>query len=353
MRKIGDFRLNKLLSSPELYPINIDTRRHLVSFIPMTLDRYRLSSFLDGGSSGISPIVYTFNLDDLLLFGLHAPHCTAAVNYVFHTAYCCSTLLARYLDLIPACFVLKEPSILAQLAMLRPSGNPALNLAQGMATGDEWQSLMNLAIRLLTRTYAPDHVVVIKVNDLCNSIGHALLKTDRRSQIVFLHVPLRTFILSVLKTQSRRVWLRTRLRDTRKAAESFPRLDGIDPASLRDAEGAAYLWLLNSLIYNRLRMGEDSARVLAFDGEKVAENPKQALAEIASFFRLTLPESTLSQLLVDPSVGRYSKNLSVEYNTESRRHDLERVQARFGKEAENGVDWAGGIKPSLEFDGPW
>src|SRR4029077_2368313 len=132
--------------SPELYPIGINRLRHLVSFVRMSPDRYRNTSFLDPGATSLAPSVYTFNLDDLLLYGLHVPNHAAPVHYVFHTAYCCSTLLARYLDLIPPCFVLREPGVLAQIAMLRPRRNAELNsVPTGAATADEWQDLMNLA----------------------------------------------------------------------------------------------------------------------------------------------------------------------------------------------------------------
>jgi hypothetical protein len=336
--------------SPGLYPIGIDRLRHLVSFVPMSPDRYRNSSFLDPAATRMGPDVYTFNLDDLLLYDLHVSNHRVPVHYVFHTAFCCSTLLARYLDLIPPCFVLREPGILAQIAMLRPRGNPASNLGHSASTADEGQTLLNLVMRLLTRTYASEDIVIIKVSDFCNSLGDALLKVDTRSRIVFLYVPLRTFILSVLKRQSRRVWLRRRLRDTRKVAGSFPELASVDPGRLRDAEGAAYLWLLNRALYNDLRMGEHSARVLAFDGDTVAESPKRAVAEIAAFFRLTLSEQSLSQLLAHPSVGRYSKDLSLQYDVESRRDALAEMRGRFGMEAEKGVEWACRITQRLEFE---
>jgi hypothetical protein len=348
----GEFHLSSLMLSPELYPIAIDRLRHRVSFVPMSPDRYRSASFSDLATAGTAATAYTFNLDDLLLYGIHIPNHAVPVHYVFHTAYCCSTLLARYLDLIPPCFVLREPSLLAQIATLRPSGNPKPNLAHNAATEEEWQELMKLALRLLTRTYTPANVVVIKVNDLCNSLGSELLLTDARSRIVFLYVSLSTFILSVLKRQSRRVWLRRRLRDTRKAAESVPELARIDPAKLRDAEGAAYLWLLNKTHYDNLRRGDHSARVFACDGERVAESPEIAIADIAAFFGLPLSQQGLSQLLAHPFVGRYSKDQSVQYDAESRRHDLAEMQSRFGVETEKGVEWAYGIKQEIEFEEP-
>lgn len=338
--------------SPELCPVGIDRLRHIISFVPMSKDRYR-NAFLDPRTSQTWPNAYAFNLDDLLLYGLHTPSQTAPVYYVFHTAFCCSTLLARYLDLIPPCFVLREPSVLAQIAMLRPRGNSGPDEVGGLATADEWQTLMSLVVRLLTRTYAPADIVVIKVNDLCNSMGDALLKMDVRSRIIFLYVSLETFVLSVLKRQSRRTWLRTRIRDSRRVVELFPALANIDTARLGDAEAAAYLWLLNSALYQDLRNGEYSEHVFALDGDKVAESPKTVIADVAAFLQLTLSEQRLDELLNHPSVRRYSKDTSHPYDANSRRTDLAQAQIRFGAEVEEGVEWAHGIKQRLEFDSPW
>jgi hypothetical protein len=335
--------------SPELYPINIDSRRHLISFVRMFPQQYRDMSFLDPGATAREERTYTYNLDDLLLYGLHVSKNAAPVHYVFHTAYCCSTLLSRYLDLIPPCFVLREPGLLGQIAMLRPSRNPGSNSALSV-TAAEWQGLLNLSVRLLTRTYTGADIVVIKVNDLCNSLGDSLLEANAHSKIVFLYVSLEIFILSVLKRQARRVWLRRRLRDTRTSAESFPELANIDPGTLRDAEGAAYLWLLNNAIYNALRAGNHAARVIALDGDGVAENPEVVLTKVAAFLGLTLHGPKLTQLLAHPYVRRYSKDLSLEYDTISRRQTLADTQAQFGMEAERGVQWASGIKHTLEFE---
>jgi hypothetical protein len=338
--------------SPELCPVGVDMLRHTISFVPVSRDHYQ-NAFLDPRSGQLWPNYYAFNLDDLLLYGLHTPSQTAPVYYVFHTAFCCSTLLARYLDLVQPCFVIREPSVLAQIALLRPLGTLGVNDAAGMTKADEWQSLMRLVVRLLTRTYAPGDIVVIKVNDLCNSVGDALLEIDARSRVIFLYVSLRIFLLSVLKRPSRRTWLRMRIRDTRRVAQQFPALASVDTARLCDAEAAAYLWLLNSALYQELSNGKYSKQVFALDGERVAERPKTAIEDVAAFLQLALSEQRLDELLNHPSVRRYSKDTSLEYDASSRRTDLTQADARFGVEAEEGVAWASGIKRRLEFDSPW
>ncbi len=340
------------MSSPQLFPINLDNRRHLVSFVRMSRRGYRNMSFLDPRASPMGPDLYTVNFDDLLLYDANSIHRSAPIHYVLHTALCCSTLLARYFDLISSCLVLREPNMLAQIAIRRPFGlaEAGTNNGQHIHKGvEEWQQQLSICLKLLGRTYTANEVVVIKVNDACNFIGDVLLSNDARSKIVFLYVEIRTFLLSVLKSQRRRTWLRRRLADNRKAAQAVPLLSAIDTASLSDAERGAYLWLINSAICDRLRTGLDSERVLPLDGERVAEAPKETLRIVGDFLGLPLEEPQLEKMLVHPSISRYSKDLSQTYNVNSRRNEAKTLEAQFGDEVEQGIEWARRIKNELQF----
>jgi hypothetical protein len=339
-----------IMSSPRLFPVNLDPRRHTISLVPMSRDRYRNLSFLDPRSSRMGPDLYTMNFDDLLLYNDNIEAHSAPVHFILHTALCCSTLLARYLDLIPASFVLREPTVLAQIAMFRPSNPSSLKSPEsGKMKVQNWTNIFALGIRLLSRTYRVDDIVVIKVNDLCNVLGDKLLMNDARTKIVFLYVGLRTFIVSVLRTEKRRAWLRRRLLDNQMAIQMFPRLADVDTTSLSDAEAGAFLWLLNSALCHRFSMGVDSSRVAVLNGDGVAESPREAVRTVAGFFGFTLEEAQLKEILAHPSVSRYSKDLSQVYDLESRRQDLRKLEDSLGSEADKGIEWALQTKQGLEF----
>jgi hypothetical protein len=339
--------------SPELYPASIEPRRHLISFVEMSKEQYRSTSFLDTVAGATGSNVYTFNLDDLLLYGIQGFRPSVSVHYILHTAYCCSTLLARYLGLVQPCFALREPAVLAQIALLRPDGNIRANGFDDPISAPDWKSLLGLGIHLLTRTFASGDVVVIKVNDLCNLLGDVLLEMNPQSRIIFLYVPIRTFVLSVLKQKSRRLWLRSRLASNRRTASMIPALREIDTADLTDSQGAAFLWLINSALYNNLRLGTHSDRVLPLNGDRVAEEPGTTVANLTRFLELSVTEEKLTSVLAHPAASRYSKNMSIQYDASGRRRDLERMEVEFGLEADEGLQWAHGIKTSLEFDGRW
>jgi hypothetical protein len=279
------------------------------------------------------------NLDDLLLYNRCVPRTPASMHYILHGAFCCSTLLSRYLDLVRGCFVLREPTILAQLGVLKFSMMSRAGESLSERREGVWEQLMNLGLALMNRTYAPDDTVVIKVNDLCNALGDVLLSSDPRSKIVFLSVDLRTFLLSCLKSEKRRNWVRMRLRNTSKIAASVPILANVDLASLSDAEAAAYIWLLNVTLCQGLRSGSNSARVMVLDGGQVAENGSDVVRAVTKFFELQLSGDDLSAIPLDCTSSRYSKDRSREYDSRVRRNDLIALEVSLGREADAGMDW--------------
>jgi hypothetical protein len=335
--------LDEIISSPDLHPVTVDVRAHQTSFVRLSRHDYRKAAFLD--ISRMPPHeLHTFNLDDLLLHCAGALEQTAPVHYILHGAFCCSTLLSRYLDLIPSCFVLKEPNILLPLAGLffpQTSGKGGIS----SAGDDEYRNeIFSLVMGLLGRTHPGDRAVIIKVNDMCNALGYNFLQRDPRSKALFLSTPLRTFLLSAFKYPKRLEWLRHRLRDVERHAARFPILAGVDPTILGDAEGAAYLWLLNQELCKELIAQAGPARVLPYEGGGVADAPEEAIRTVAEFFGFVLTEDEIKSIVSHPTTSLHSKlPVSRRYDAKSRKEEFEESERRFGKEVDQGLEWASRI----------
>src|SRR5215471_16203658 len=151
-------RLQDLFTSPDLYPLILDVERNALTFLRMSPESYRDSVFLDLRAQPAEAGKYTIRVDDLLLAAARSSPVPKRVHYILNSAYCCSTLLARYFELLPTCFVLKEPRLLSQLAVLKNGANAS------------WKAAFALCLRLLSRTYEPDQMVVMKPVDCCSLI---------------------------------------------------------------------------------------------------------------------------------------------------------------------------------------
>lgn len=320
--------LGNLFISPEFYPLSIDFQKHTVRFVRMSRDAYRQSVFLDGRVRHLGTDRYEIRIDDLLLGAANTSPVTKPAHYILHTTFCCSTLLARYFELHPHCFVLKEPGLLTQLAL--EFGRWDL----------PWREVYNLGVRLLTRTYEPGEFVVIKPHEPVNVLASLLLRDNAQTTLTFLSTPLRSFLLSVLKAQERRDWVQRRIHGTAASASACPALADINLGELRDPEAAAYLWLVNQFLCTELISGPFQSRVLILDGGQVAGSPGEVLSAVGAISGIPLDEELIGRMLNHPSVQRYSKNLSRPFNASSRQHELAELESYWGAEADIGVEWA-------------
>jgi hypothetical protein len=327
----------ELFRSPDFYPLKMDFDNGMISFVPMSKATYKASSFLDGRTQPTNAERYDIPAADLLLAVADLSPIPNRVHYIFHAAFCCSTLLARYLELIPPCLVLKEPLFLTQMAVVRPRAIEAHN--NGALDPAEWARLLDLCARLLGRGYSPDEVVAIKVNDICNSLGELLLARDPASKAVFVTIGLKDFLLVLLKSPDRRQWLRGRLLKAQKDAAIVPELAGFDPTHMTDAEGGAYLWALNEALRARLcSLGQ--ARVLTLPGEEISDAPAGAVLAAAKHFGLPVSRSLPKDILCGVTAARYAKDPSRAYDARSRHKELKTLQKQIGTEADRGVEWA-------------
>ena len=321
-------RLQELFTSPDLYPLLLDTERGILTFLRMTRESYRNSVFLDLRARSAGDGTYDFRLPDLLLAATRQPAAHKRTHYILNSAYCCSTLLARYFELLPSCFVLKEPRLLAQMAMVE---RQSLHW---------WDAAFDLCLRLLSRTYDPDQMVFMKPVDCCSMIGHRLLQHNPEATITFLMIPLRNFILSILKSGERRDWAGMRVRQIFKRGATWPQIAGKNLEQLSVAESSACLWLVHRYLAEELLRGPHRSRVLLVDGDEVAESPRQTLAAITALCRLPVDDAQLDWLVSHPWVARYSKDLSRPYDASTRAAEITELERCWSAEADTGMEWA-------------
>lgn len=173
------------LATPDWFPALFDHERKTLAFFQMTRHTLRQLAFHHEAIFRSGNRTLNVPIDKLSRLKPSVPS-----HFILHTALCGSTLLARYLEDLPRCFVLKEPSLLTQLALVPYS--------------DSWPDWFATSLNLLGRAYPSDAATIIKLHDVCNWMGGLILDHDPRTRIVFLYNPLRTHLLHFLKDQRRR-----------------------------------------------------------------------------------------------------------------------------------------------------
>ena len=330
--------LTRLFTTPDLFPMEIDAERNSIAFIGVSRAWYRDNVTLNGRQdlrSGVE--VYSAEVTRLMA-DLPAPGAGPPSHYILHGAFCGSTLLARHLEVLPRCFVLKEPHLLGQLARLKVSlPNSFLYKPQ------LWDDWFKVAMALLTRAYSSDMAVIIKPTDLCNWMGDLLLDRDNRSRIVFLASPLREFLTSVLRPdRDRRALLRNRVRRAVKHLAKIPFLSEVATPALSDGQCAAAIWLFNNHLCSSLLERPDADRVLAISSEELFSEPRETLLKVASLFNLMLDEANSQALMNFNPSARHSKakDKDVPYSAAIRTSELADAERKIQEEIEMAISWA-------------
>ncbi|HEX8124905.1 MAG TPA: hypothetical protein VF548_04920 [Allosphingosinicella sp.] len=276
-------------------PNRYDESQDLVHFVRLTREEHRSVTFItDEYIPARAPRLVLRRSDAAAAAGPPAP-----LHFVFHSAYCCSTVLARAFDIEGASMGLKEPLILNDMVGWRRRG------------GDPRQvgAMLDTALTLLARPFAPGEAVVVKPSNVLNALAPAMLGLRPEARALLLYAPLPDFLRSIArKGLWGRRWvrelfigqLRDGIVDLGLAEQHY--LD------LTDLQVAAAAWLAQQDVFARLvdRFGE--ARVRTLDSAALMARPREAMERLSDLFALGLDEEAIAKVLAGPAFTSHSKS---------------------------------------------
>ena len=222
----------------------------------------------------------------------------APIHFVFHSAFCCSTLLARAFDQPGWAMGLKEPTILNDLIGWHRRGD----------RGPDMASVLDDVLTLLARPFATNEAVIVKPSNAINALAAPILALRPDARAVLLYAPLRTYLGSVAKKGiDGRLWVRVLLLgllDDKLVDLGFaPR----DYLGLTDLQAAAVGWLAQQALFARLIAQFGADRVRTLDSEQLTADPTGTMRRLAVLFGLPLDEVTLDAIVTGPAFTRHSK----------------------------------------------
>ena len=269
---------------------------------------------------------------------------SAEINFIFHSAYCCSTLLANAYDRPGQAFSLKEPVILNDIVGWRQRG------AEPNAVG----KVLNDALRLLARPFTPGEIGVVKPSNVVNGLAKASMGLRPRSRAVLLYAPLEIFLGSIAnKGLFGRLWVRDLLRKQLRDGTIHLGFEPEDYFLQTDLQVAAVGWLSqHALFADMATTWPDRVRTLS--SETLTADPARALAEIDEFWRVQGGASERADAIAH-SFGRNSKT-GERFNAEDRRRAQQSAGEIHRDEVEKVVVWATAVAKnaglSLDLPGP-
>lgn len=263
---------------------------------------------------------------------------TAPIHFIFHSGFCCSTLLAACFDQPGLATAFSEPMILNDLHGWRKRG------AAPAAVG----ALLDDSLSLLARPFGGDPAAVIKPSTLLNGVASAMLRLRPEARAILIHAPLRDFLVSIAKKGlDGRLWARELFLNMRR--EGLTGSMGFDDEAFfgqTDLQIAACAWLGQQAVFTSLASVYPE-QVRTIDSEAFLDQPDSALRAAAKHFRLELSDDRLSQALTGP-LQRNSKD-QTSYSREGREADYAVALEKYGDEVNKVELWAKEVAKAVDI----
>jgi hypothetical protein len=280
---------------PAWLPNRYDESRDLVHFVRLTREEHRSVTFItDEYISPDAPRLVLRRSDVAAAAGPPAP-----IHFIFHSAYCCSTVLARAVDIEGVSMGLKEPLILNDLVGWRRRGADPGRLG----------AILDSTLSLLARPFAPGEAVVVKPSNVLNSIAPAMVALRPQSRAILLHAPLPDFLRSIArKGLWGRRWVRELFIGQLRDGMVDLGLGEQHYLDLTDLQVAAAGWLAQQGAFARLVERFGAARVRTLDSGTLMARPGEAMRALSDLFGFGLDEAAIEGILAGPAFTSHSKS---------------------------------------------
>lgn len=303
-----------------------DPGHDAIQFRRVTREQHRRATFLTDAALGgeVTPTVIA-RADAIAAGPPQAP-----IHFVFHSAFCCSTLVARAFELPGRSMGLKEPVILNDIVGWRQRGE---------ARGPAIARALDHAMALLARPFAAGEAVIVKPSNLINGLATGMLALRPEAHAVLMYAPLDIYLRSVAKKEMEgRLWVRDLL--VKLLGDGLVDLGFADAdyLMLTDLQVAAVGWLAQHALFGRLAMAHP-ARVRTLDSETLLAQPSEAIAGLAQLFGLSLSERDVARVVDGPAFKRHSKTKGV-YSPDARIAEYDQAATLHADELHKVSVWA-------------
>lgn len=324
-------RLKDFATDPDLLLHRVDLERGELVFARVNRDTYQESAFLDARMAPVHGDKLRIPLAALLTLGSHA---SAHPAFIFHTSFCCSTLLARSLQRPGLSHVLREPWAFSQMCKVK----------KVLSTAGRWETeghaLLDLVLALLCKTYGANERIIIKPANLANEIAADTLSLRPEAKALLLYSRLDDFLISSLRMDAE---TRGKLAGFAAAAagfsgyfEHFPELAS---QAWTPLQSAVILWHAQLLHFRNL-IAVHGTRLRALDAAALLAAPQPILVEAARFLGFGTEAETLADCVDGPLWKRHSKHGDTGYDPVAREDEFRALSRQHADDLAASRRWA-------------
>ncbi len=287
---------------------------------------HRAATFLTDEYLGAEPNPVVLRRAEIMA----AAPAPAPVHFVFHSAFCLSTLIARAFDIEGKAMGLKEPLILNDLAGWRQRGAEPRALS----------AVLDDSLTLLARPMAAGERIIIKPSNVANGLAAAMLGLRPDATALLLHAPLDTYLRSIAKKGMwGRIWVRDLL--IKLIKDGLVDLGFEDEAylGLTDLQAAAVGWIAQQALFARLVMQFGAGRIKTLDSETIMAQPAATITALAAHFGVDLNAAEVGAVVDGPAFKTHSKS-GAGFDAGARQAEYDAAAAVHGNELQKVAVWA-------------
>jgi hypothetical protein len=265
------------------------------------------------------------------------------LNFIWHTAYCCSTLLSRLLDAEDRNLSIREPKVLVALANAK---------RRGFFGRRETEALPSVTFHLIARPIPPGTSVTVKPATAVNYlIRDTTVLTEGRMLILFSD--LATFLVSIVRNgEQRRTFNRRLFALIAADGNEQYRWSREKIFELSDLQVAALVWHMHIAEFARSLPMIEPGRVAALDCQSLLEDPQQTLDRVDRFLQLGLGPSRIQKVLEGPLTRFHAKQPGDPYSVPQRQSDLGGIARKTKEDVEAVIEWSYEVCRSTPGVGP-
>lgn len=284
-----------MTASPEWLPHRYDPGQDAVHFVRLSREARAAATFLTDEYLGDTQPPVVIRRGD----ALNAAPAAAPLHYIFHSAFCCSTLLNRAMDIPGGASSLSEPPILNDLIGWRYREAPE---------GRRIAAVLDSVLALLAKPFEAGEAVVMKPSNVIVGLYDAMLAMRPQARALLLHAPLPIYLRSIAKKGvDGRLWVRDLMAKLLRERLIDMGLEGEDYLRLTDLQAAAVGWLAQHALFTRLAERYPD-RVRTLDSETLMARPADAVAALATHYGIAIDEAALGAIVAGPAFTRHSKH---------------------------------------------
>lgn len=279
---------NELATDPAWLPHQIATDARRADFLRIHPDSYKHSGFLADRVPVAPDDIASIGLGDLDRL---QPE-TGPLHFIFHTAFCRSTLLARALNIPGVSVGMAEPGIFASLTNGGQAGAP----------------LVAPMMHLLAKKRPGGEAVFAKPTNHSNRLIPALLAAVPDARAVLMTNPLDSFLRSVArKGMMGRRWGRNLFLEMQGYAGMDFGMDGRETFVMSDMQAAGLAWLLNQRFFAGLLKGPHGPRLTVLDGDRFNAERARTIGAVLDFASVAADTAQVEAAANGPVFATHAK----------------------------------------------